>query len=187
MIGYLSGIILTKNKNSLVLDVQGVGYVVFTATPLLEKTKEKQKLALWIFTRVAEGVLDLYGFQTQDELDFFKQLISVSGVGPKTALGFFEMPIAKLKQAIINGDSDFVSEAKGVGKKTAEKICIDLKNKIEIPAGGEITVGEILDQDVIDALVSLGYDEKIVKRLLPNCPADCGDSEAKIKWCLRNL
>lgn len=187
MLGHLSGNILVKNPHSLVLDVNGVGYLVFVSEALLEQVKEKQKLELWIYTRVAEGIFDLYGFRERTELDFFKQLISVSGVGPKTALGFFELPINKLKQAIINGDSAYVGEAKGVGKKTAEKICIDLKNKVELPVGGEVTVGEILDQDVIDALVSLGYDEKIIKKILPDCPAEHEDTEAKIKWCLRNL
>ncbi len=187
MIGYLIGTILRKNETSLILNVSGVGYLVFVSEKLLEDVKEGKELGLWIYTRVAEGVLDLYGFAEEDELKFFKQLISVSGVGPKTALGFFDMPINKLKQAILNGDSNYVSEAKGVGKKTAEKICIDLKNKIELKTSGEITVGEILDQDVIDALVSLGYEEKIVKKILPDCPNECESSEDKIKWCLRNL
>lgn len=187
MIAYLSGIILEKSPSALVLHTQGgVGYLVYVPARLAEQVAVNDQIALHIYTRVAETALDLFGFVSTDDLVLFKQLISVSGVGPKTAMSFFDLPTDKLCQAIIENNVAYVGQVKGIGKKTAEKICIDLSSKLDMPVG--VVSGSMqTDEDSLEALVSLGYDRRSVEKLLADCPSEIASTEARIKWCLQNI
>src|SRR3989339_91803 len=132
MISYLSGTVIHIDIKYFILNVNGVGYQVFANNETISNIQLDQELKFFIYTSVKEDAINLYGFKTLDELNFFKQLISVSGVGPKTALEILNQPINLIKTAIFTGDSAFLSKTPGIGKKTAERLILELKNKIEI-------------------------------------------------------
>lgn len=186
MIGYLEGKIIGKGINNLTILTSGVGYIVFVPNPALEKIKEKDDVSLFIHTNVSETAFDLYGFSSQEELKFFRQLISVSGVGPKTALEIMAAPVGKTKAAIIEGNIAFVSAVKGIGKKTAERLCLELKDKVESTLG-EANETSVIDEDALAALVSLGYDKSLSEKTLAECPPNIESTEERIKWSLKNF
>ncbi len=172
MIGYLRGELIENRSGQVIIDVNGVGYAVIVS----ETTREElpaigNEVRVFTYMSVSENGIGLYGFLTRDQQDMFLKLIGVNSVGPKAALGilsFFSVP--DLKYAIVNADSTKISKAPGVGKKTAEKIIIDLKDKIDpaevIGVAGTNTddvasaklTGEA--RDAVEALVALGYDKR---------------------------
>ncbi|MBI4276738.1 Holliday junction branch migration protein RuvA [Candidatus Uhrbacteria bacterium] len=157
MIAALQGLVQTRGKNFLVLDVHGVGYRVFVPPSLLVTTKDGATLTLWTHTHVREEALELYGFAESDALALFEQLLGVSGVGPKTALGVLSIASPReIRQAIASGDASVLTKVSGIGKKTAERIVVELKEKTGLADGGD--VGEV--GEAIDALVGLGYSEQ---------------------------
>jgi Holliday junction DNA helicase RuvA len=142
------------------VEVGGVGYVarvpLFALTTLQEQAFGE--ISLFIHTSVREDALDLYGFPTEDELSFFKQLMSVSGIGPKTALGILNVSdVATLRRNIAAGDAAALTKVFGIGKKSAERIVVELRDKLakEQTARGERIEGD--DAEVIEALTALGY------------------------------
>ncbi len=171
MIGYLQGTILTTTHNPLLLDVHGVGYAVHVTESLLGKTKPQNTLALFIHTHVREDTLDLYGFQTPEELQLFKLLLSVSGIGPRTALLVINQGVTEIRDAVANAHTDFFTAIPRLGKKNAQKIIIELKTKL-----GSIQELNLQEEGtdsaaVIEALVSMGFAKgEIVKalKLLPD-------------------
>lgn len=160
MISYLSGEIQSKDLKSLILNVNGVGYRIHTLPALLEKLTEGREIELYTHLHIREDCQELYGFEKKEELEFFLKLLSVSGIGPKSALGVFAIAkVSELKQAIATGDIAFLTRVSGIGKKTAERIIVDLRGKIDlsqIPAPG-LTSADI---DAVDALVGLGYSHQ---------------------------
>ncbi len=163
MIGRLKGEVIETNleDNSVIVDVNGVGYKVFVAESL---NIFKGIVTLSIFTLVREQELSLYGFTTRDHHNIFSLLISVSGIGPKVAMSILSVKKpASIVSAIQSADVDFFTSVSGVGKKGAQRIIIELKNKL----GGleEIDLKE-LDDDIISGLVSMGYDRKKVAETL---------------------
>ena len=134
MISYLSGKIVAKEGRYLLIVVnETIGYRVYPTNHILETTSFNQEIALYTYTYVKEDALDLYGFPTLDELNFFEQLISISGVGPRGALGVLSIaPLADIKKAIIHGDPKLLQKVSSIGKKIAERIIIDLKEKISV-------------------------------------------------------
>lgn len=130
MIGYLRGLLLHQGNGEIILDAGGVGYRIKFKIPNL-KFKIGDEVALFIHTAVKEDSITLYGFQTIDELHLFELLISVSGVGPKTGMEIVSAADSEaIEQAIFQADVTFFSKIKGIGKKSAQRIIIDLKNKI---------------------------------------------------------
>jgi Holliday junction DNA helicase RuvA len=147
-------------EGAVIVEVGGVGYVA--RVPLLSidslRLKAAEEISLFIHTRVAEDALDLYGFPTEDELSFFKQLMSVSGIGPKTALGILNVSdVNTLRRNIAAGDAAALTKVFGIGKKSAERIVVELRDKLakEQTARGESIKGD--DTDIIEALTALGY------------------------------
>lgn len=190
MIAYLKGKIQYKDINSIVLETGGVGYRVFIASKILEKAKQDKELELYVFHHQRDDAVELYGFESKNELDFFKQLFSVNGVGPKMALAIIsDLKMEQAKQTIIQGDASLLQSVSGVGAKTAERIVLDLKNKVALDGGvGSSTGGSSGSyNDLIDALVGLGYSRHEAARLSQTVPADVDTIEEKIKYVLKNV
>jgi Holliday junction DNA helicase RuvA len=185
MIGHLKGKVISQDIKSLILDVNGVGYKVFTNTALLSSAKG-QPLELWTYMAVRENALDLYGFATQEELAFFELLLTVSGIGPKSAMGILSAAtLANLRHAIASGDTSHLTKVSGVGKKNAEKIVVELKDKLdgfEI----EVTIGMSADVDALEALKSLGYGEREAREALKKV-TEAKDTGDKVKKALKLL
>jgi Holliday junction DNA helicase RuvA len=168
MIGYLKGILAEKKPNSLLLDVNGVGYLVnIPVSTFLELPEEGTTLSLFIYTHVREEVLALYGFRTMREKLLFEKLISVSGIGPKVAISFLSgMSSDELIPAIQNQDIGKLSTIPGVGRKTAERVSLELREKIPqlLSESAQVPEGKPIREDLISALVNLGYQQSLAER-----------------------
>lgn len=186
MISHLSGNILQKNLSSFVLDVHGVGYKIFATQETIESLPNVNA-EVWTHLAIRENSHDLYGFLTQDELVFFELLISISGIGPKTALGILGVAsIETLHQAIRQGNTAHLIKVGGIGKKNAEKIVLELQDKL---GGFSDSVGTILreDEDVVEALISLGYNQKEIRDTLRTIPKEVGSTSDRVKQALKFL
>src|SRR3989344_8836564 len=128
MIGHLEGKLIYKDSKSIIVDISGVGYKINVSLDVLSKSKKIDgEISLWIHTHIREDMLDLYGFLEREELEFFEMLISVSGIGPRSALVILGIAsIETLRKAIGAGDTSYLTKISGIGKKTAEKIVIEL-------------------------------------------------------------
>jgi holliday junction DNA helicase RuvA len=169
MIASLRGELSYRSTDSLIIDVGGVGYEVFVSRLNQERLPAiGQQIFLHIHTEVREDALTLYGFPEQTEKKIFLLLLAVSGVGPKQALNVLSgMPVAELAAAIRDGDIGRLTRIQGVGKKTAERLCLELKEKVrfmpelEMPTTSAIATdpetGDQRSADAISALVNLGY------------------------------
>lgn len=188
MIGHLSGTILIKKPLFMVLDVHGVGYRIFCTDQLLQGFSVGDTVAVHIHTVVREDVLDLYGFSTYEEIELFTLLISVSGVGPRSALGIMNLEtIDKLLSAIAHGDVAYLTKVSGVGKKSAEKIILELKDKVgsfDVSSMGEVRREEA---DVLEALKTLGYRADEARNALRQVPPEVTEQGAIIKEALKRL
>ncbi len=162
MIGKLTGRFDGTTPEGLaIVDVGGVGYAVRTPLPslLALQAQGPTNLSLFIHTAVRDDAIDLYGFPALEDLSFFKQLMSVSGIGPKTALSVMSgADVATLKRAIAAGDAAKLTKVFGIGKKSAERMVVELRDKLadEAALRGD-AVGHESDAEVIEALMALGY------------------------------
>jgi len=189
MITQLSGNITFTGNNYVVLDVAGVGYKVHVSLDTLRAlTKERQHtLSLWTHLAVRETSLDLYGFLEHSELEFFEMLITISGIGPKSALGILSVaPVDTIKHAIASGDTSYLTKVSGIGKKNAEKIVVELRDKL---GGAHALPGTMLkeDADVIAVLQSIGYTVREARDALKGVSKDTVGTSEKIKEALRQL
>jgi holliday junction DNA helicase RuvA len=175
MIGQLRGQLLHKKPNHVILDVQGVGYEVqIPLTSFYELPEEGQEVILKIHTHVREDMLALYGFKTQREKDFFLKLISISGIGPKLAVGILSgAQVEELARAISHGDLNRLTAIPGVGRKTAERLVLELKNQIStflVPESTQASRAQekldTLQEDIVSALVNLGYARPAAEKAL---------------------
>lgn len=163
MIAYLRGTLLLCREDYLVIDVNGVGYRVFIPDSVLRGMPRKgDEISLHIYTAVREDAILLYGFQTESELELYKHLISVSGVGPKVAIGVLStLPVNDFKKAIIYEDVVTLKKIPGIGEKTAKRLILELKSKLntlDLPATREdVTETSPVVAEAIDALMALGY------------------------------
>lgn len=185
MIGYLKGSVLEKSENSAIILAGAVGYDVNLPVSVLSKIIKDDEVELFVYTHVREDILALYGFAKKEELQFFKLLLSVSGIGPKVALAIISSTaIEKLRDSIAKGDPGLLSAVSGVGKKTAEKAVVELKGKM-----GKVTTEGLIFSDetdeVIDALTALGFQKAEVTAALAKLPKEVTGSEEKIKAVLR--
>jgi len=171
MIGYLTGKIISFKPTQIILDVNGVGYLVNISISTFEKISDKDIASLFIHTSVKEDSITLFGFFTQSEKEMFELLISISGIGPKVSLGILSgISVDDLKDAIANGNVSRLIAIPGIGRKTAERVVLELRNKVDaIKADGSIKITSAKDE-AISALATLGYQrqlaEKVVRDLL---------------------
>jgi Holliday junction DNA helicase RuvA len=185
MIGSLRGKVALKTEKFILVETCGVGYKVFVSPDILSKPHKKdEEVFLFVHTHVREDVLDLYGFLDQKELDFFEMLLGVSGIGPRSALAILGIAsIETLRKAIGTGDTSYLTKISGIGRKTAEKIVIELRDKIGEEKGGASLQGEL---DALEALKSLGYSQNEAREALKKCPTDI-NTNAKIREALKIL
>src|SRR5581483_3445057 len=153
MISSLSGSVRHKEVNSVVVDVNGVGYKVFVPTDVALETTLSQPVFLWTYLAVRENSLDLFGFLEKETLNTFELLITISGIGPKTALGILNIVSpATLRQAVASGDTSYLTRVSGIGKKNAEKIVLELKDKLKV-TDADKTVDTRTEGDALEALI----------------------------------
>ena len=192
MIGYLQGTIKKKLPKAIILNTGNVGYVVNVTAPLLEKCAEGKTLELYIFTKVREDDISLYGFNKIEELEFFKTVLNVNGVGPKTALEILSQDMDKTKAAILSNNLLFLSKIPGIGKKTAERIIVELKNKLDwvdsmrIHSNLENEDSNEANEEAIQALVGLGYQRFEIQKILTKMPQDLTKTEDVVTYFLKN-
>ncbi len=186
MISYLKGTILNKDQKSATINVNNVGYLVFLKNKDLVGLQINDLVEFFIYSYIKEDAFDLYGFVSTEEMAFFKQLLSVSGVGPRTAMSVMSLAdVLDLKRAITSGNPSFLQQVSGIGKKTAERLVLELKEKFidDLSVeGGVINT----DEQVVAALVSLGYKEKEAVDMTRGLSLE-GDLAEKIKQALKNL
>ena len=191
MIGYLSGTVKAVRKNYIILATDYVGYKVFVIPQISLAMEPGKKLSLYIYTHVREDQLALFGFPTLSELEFFEMLISVSGIGPKLALSIMSLAdLTIIKSGIVNQDATVFTKVSGVGRKTAERLIVELKEKI-LPETAEVAAGmaEVSQAhaDVLDVLEALGYSKAEARGALATLPKEVTDSQEKIREALRAL
>lgn len=166
MLGYIKGILTYVNEDSVILDNHGIGYLIKTTRTFLERApKSGSEITLFVYMYVREDEVSLYGFLKTEELEVFKMLIGISGVGPRAAISVLStLSVDELSMAVLSNDAKAISKANGIGAKGANRIIIDLKDKLKLEdMRGYREDGEMSDgsQDglgeVAMALVSLGY------------------------------
>jgi len=167
MISFIRGELAAVESDMALIDVAGVGYGVFMPNQLLERLPSiGQEVKLFTYLNVREDAMQLYGFFRKDELEIFKLILGVSGIGPKGGLNILSLlSVDELRFAVLSGDVKAISKAQGVGKKTAEKLIIELKDKLKIEDMIPITHEDVIDTstqrgvqgEAIQALVALGY------------------------------
>ncbi|PIP34585.1 Holliday junction branch migration protein RuvA [Candidatus Falkowbacteria bacterium CG23_combo_of_CG06-09_8_20_14_all_41_10] len=190
MISYLKGNIIYKNNNYLILDVVGVGYSIYLSEKLLQEVKINSAATFYIHQHVREDALDLYGFKNVEDLELFGMLLSVSGIGPKSALGVLSVASSQeVIQSIARGDSVLLTKVSGIGQKMAERLVLELKSKI-IKLGGQSLDdfgSAITGSDEIDALMSLGYSFLEAREALRAVSPSIVESGARVKEALKNM
>ena len=186
MISYISGKIILRKEKFVILETGGMGYKVFLSRSTLSKVSENiDALKLFCFQNIKEDALDLYGFLTYDELDFFEVLMEIRGVGPKSALDIASLgSLEKIKDRILAGDVKIFQGIPGIGSKKAMTIILELTGKIKLLESGK-TKG--VTDSAQDALVQLGFSAQQAKEALKNIPLSIKDMEERIKLALKTL
>lgn len=186
MIALLQGKIELKTDKFVILNVGGVGYKIFCSGATLKKLTDKDETKLFIHLYPRENLLDLYGFLSFEELEFFEMLISISGIGPKAGLAVLSIASLKdLKASIASGQVSLLTKVSGIGKKTAERVILELSSKILVP-GGEVSQ-LMADDETIDALVSLGYTNRQASQALKQVSGKIKGTTDRIKEALKIL
>ena len=185
MIGSIKGKVIYIAEKYIIVETSGVGYKISVSPDMLSKIGKKDAdIFLFIHTHIREDILDLYGFQNREDLEFFEMLINVSGIGPKGALAILGVAsIETLRKAIATGDTAYLTKISGIGKKTAEKIIIELRDKIGEEKSGTSLQGEL---DAMEALKSLGYSQNEAREALKKVSAEL-DTNKKIREALKIL
>ena len=202
MIGYVKGILEEIEEDCVIVDVNGLGIRILTGGALASQMLTLgSEVKIYTYTYVKEDAFQLYGFISKDELSLFKKLITVSGIGPKGAASILSAFSAEdLRYAIYAGDIKTISKAPGIGKKTAERLVLELKDKVELDYQADTLLGQLADEsvgsaepnnrrDAIEALTALGYSNmdaaKAVKQADPNADMDVEDIlKAALKYLM---
>lgn len=187
MIASLTGCPRAFILNSIILDVKGVGYKVYLPSDLIPQSLTKFEITLFIHTHVRDDTFDLYGFESIESLQLFELIISVSGIGPKIALGLMSKGVRAITNAVISADVDFFTSIPRLGKKNAQKIIIELKPKLGSLEDLDLTGESQESMEIIEALTSLGFSKKEIKKALNKLNGSAMDIEDKIKQTIKFL
>jgi len=189
MISYLKGTIQHVGQNFIEVIANDLGYKVFVTDDLLNKVKVGKEIEIFTHQHVREDALDLFGFADREQLELFEKLIGVSGIGPKTALGVLSLASPEeIESAIMRDDASLLTKVSGIGKKTAERIVLELKNKYKGKVDlGSKTSANSEDADVIDALIGLGYSVDDARTALKQVDKNIIGIDEKIKASLKLL
>lgn len=187
MIAYLEGVIREKNLDFIVVDVGGVGYGVYVVSDDLAQLEAEKPAKLYIYEHIREQSHDLFGFSAKNTKLLFEKLLEVNGVGPKMALNMLSIGSpGKLKRAIAEGDVSFIQGANGVGKRVAERVVVDLKDKVGLVSSDSAT--DFLQADnedeAVQALVGLGFTPAEAAQALAKIDKNL-PTEQRLKQALR--
>ena len=186
MIAYLKGTVRFKENDFAIISVNDVGYQVFMLARDLARLKSDDALEVFTYHYVREDDMRLYGFVSRRDQEMFELLFSVSGIGPKSAMGILNSSTTdSIVAAIVNGDTSLLTKVSGVGKKTAERLILELAGKVGT-FGVEVKSTEGLS-DAIEGLISLGYIRSQALKALEKVPEDITDPAEKIRMALKNL
>ncbi len=186
MIAHIKGTIIHNNEKFFIVDVKDIGYKIFTTALILSKYKTGDQVSFWTHMAVRENSIDLYGFITNEEMTFFNLLLNVSGIGPKSALSILGVaPVETLKKAIATGDTTYLNKVSGIGRKIAEKIVIELRDKL-LSYKNEDSENSLRDEsDIIEALRALGYSQSETRNALNQIPANIKGAKNRIRESLK--
>lgn len=184
MIARLTGQIIEREDRGVILDVSGVGYRVAVLSSFREKVKRGDNVTLRTYHHTNDEGQSLFGFATKEDLTYFQLLLMVPSVGPRTAMNILEVaPPATLSQAIQEQDTGLLTKVSGVGRKTADRIIIELKGKITaLPVAG---TSSAIQQDTIAALTSIGFSANQARDLVQKLPKDIVTVEAAVRAVLK--
>ena len=193
MIARLTGVLLAKGPTEIIVDAGGVGYGVSIPLSTYEALGEvRSQVSIFTYLHVREDVLQLYGFATEEERDVFRALIGVNGIGPKMAQGILSgIPAADLKSHILTGNFSALTAIPGVGRKIAERMVVELKDKIArmesvSPAAATGTDGQSrVRAEALMALTSLGYNRQAAERAIRAAMQDAGGSDATVESLIK--
>lgn len=186
MIAHLSGKIINLSTDSLILEVNGVGYWVSCPNYILDKCQVEQTLSIFTHQYIREDEISLYGFASLDQLKLFRNLLTITGVGPRLAMGIINRGSPdEIVKAIGSEDLTFFTAVPGVGKKNAARVILELKTKLTAQAISGLPK-ERVEDEVIQGLRTLGFSKKEILAVLPEIPAEL-PIEAKIKEILKKF
>ena len=191
MISYLKGKIINKSAGFLILEVNNIGYQIFV-TPLAcaDAVIGPAEMEFYTYQYVREDALNLYGFKNMAELELFELLLSISGIGPRSALAVLSIAsAADVKESIARGDPALLTKVSGIGRKTAERVVLELREKIGKLSGGDGKPGQsnLGSSDEIDALMALGYSLSQAREALNVVDVKIKDSGERIRQALKKL
>lgn len=187
MIAKIEGQISYIGNRFLIVDVSGVGYKLFVTNEAISLSKVEESIKLWVHTAVRENSIDLYGFLDVEELSFFEMLLDVSGIGPRSALSTLSVaPVSTLRKAIASGDTTYLNKVSGIGRKTAEKIIIELKDKLK-EYEGDIATSQVMqeERDILEALRTLGYSQDEAREAIKKIPSNMTEMNNRLKEALK--
>lgn len=194
MIRLVHGTVVSVDKNYLIVEVgppsAGIGLRLFTPDPTVARFQAGDHISLHTYLQVREPELSLYGFEEQEELMIFESLLGVSGIGPKVALAILStLTPDALRLAIANEEPGVVARVPGIGKRTAEKIVVELKGKLTPAESSLTTIASTMDSDteVLEALTALGYSIVEAQRAIQQIPADVTGIEERLRVALRQF
>lgn len=190
MIARVRGRVLAREEQSVIVDVGGVGLEVFVPAPLAASLTEGDEVRLFTHMHVRENELSLYGFAEREERDLFRLLLTVSGIGPRVALALLSaMSVPAIYRAIVEEEPGLLSRVPGIGRKTAEKIVLELRDRVPavVAAPEAAPALHAADADVIEALVSLGYSVVEAQRAVQGLPPDVTDVGERLRLALSRL
>ena len=186
MIGYIEGMVKAVRGTYGIVLVGGIGYKIGTTKHVRATLSLGTKVAFWTYLAVREDALDLYGFATEEDLHFFELLLTVSGIGPKSALTILDVvSVETLRSAIAHGKAEYLTKMSGIGRKTGEKIVLELKDKVGVGSG----IHQILkgDEDALEAMRSLGYSHQEARDALREVPPEIERSKDRLREALKIL
>jgi Holliday junction DNA helicase RuvA len=189
MIGFLKGKVALLKRPFVIIDVNDVGYKVLVPETIYAKLSLGENLKIFTYTYVREDALDLFGFLEAEDLGLFESLLTVSGVGPKTALNIFSFGERKdIIEAIIKGDVTFFTSVPRLGTKNAQKIIIELKNKMGADSDIDLSGKDLLENaEVVQALKNFGFSVSEAQKAVREIKKDGISTEEKIRLALKNL
>lgn len=194
MIASIKGQVQLSKENWMIVESNGgIGYKVFVPNSILSITQIGESVSLYIYHHITDSSQSLFGFHTYEEQEFFELLLSISGIGPKVALSVLNAAsLEEIREAVISDNPEILTNISGIGKKTAERIVLELKNKIKVgdirPIGTKsIDVGSSANMDVYEALLRLGYNGVEARAAIKMVPDGVKDADKRLKEALKNL
>lgn len=188
MLSYILGKVKYKTENSLIVLVNNLGYEIFSNGKIIEKYQVGDNVELFLYQDVREDALNLFGFENYEALNLFKHLVSISGIGPKSAISILEIAsVEEIIKSIQNNDPHLLTKVSGVGRKTAERVVLELKNRfdsiISVDSKNKGHFSALGDE--IDALIALGYSASQARDALKQVSPEIQDTSIRIKEALK--